>query len=461
MITDFNNSGDGYGLEEDDYRVIPRSRYRKAIRNPFFRALILEMSLYEDEENTYYTGLLNTLSEHIVGTTPLILGDHPSPEVNISVEKAWLDWSAANGIGESIRQIRRNASKMGIGIGIPYNREDSIDEVPLSIRVVKCTDLTSPRGATKYDRIINGIEYDSNWDPYKIYVSTSDSFEPEPYYVKDILFYQKVIDGDPTLAAPECGPAFCLYPKIRRYMDAIVSGEEFKASMPMAVELDPNVYTPQDAGIEGAPKGSMKYKPNTIPTLPPGTKLAGLPPGTSSSDKKAFMELVVAAAARCVNMPKNIAMADSSGHNMATAAIDIQPWEDHVKIERFDFKRMVIKLVKMWHERAIRTTGYIDIRARNKFKFDVAYDKTFQHPDPKKRADSRTVDLKSGSTTLHRIYTDSGMNVERELNKEAKTLGITRQRLNEMIIATRVSKPDMLMEDAADEAVTRRQEDEE
>jgi len=121
----------------------------------------------------------------------------------------------------------------------------------------------------------------------------------------------------------------------------------------------------------------------------------------------------------------------------------------------------VIKLVKMWHERAIRTTGYIDIRARNNFKFDVAYDKTFQHPDPKKRADARTVDLKSGSTTLHRIYTDSGMNVERELNKEAKTLGITRQRLNEMIIATRVSKPDMLMEDSADEAVTRRQEDEE
>jgi hypothetical protein len=436
---------------EEDYRTIPRNQYNRAIKNPRFRQVIIDASLYEDDENTYYNGILNTVAEHCVGTVPLILGTSPSQEANRSVENRWLLWASMNGIGESIRLIRREACKTGLGIGIPYIKkdvdpDDPLDPLGLRIRVVPSTRLKTPQGAGVKDRIVSGIEYDENWDPKKIYVGQSDSWDVKEYDVKDILFWTKRRGEDQTYYAPECGSAFCLYPKVRRYLEATVAGEEFKATMPMAVELDPMVYTPQDAGIEGVPSGSYKYEPNTIPTLPPGAKLNGLPVGTSSTDKIAFMKFVIAAAARCVNMPMNIAMGDSSGHNMATASIDIQPWEDKVRNDRFDFAQIPHRVFYEWHKRAILISGYLDIRARKGFVYELGYDKTFQHPDPQKRANSRATDLASGATTLHRVYSEQGLNAERELDKEARTLGISREELNKIIIAARAKAPMLLQE---------------
>jgi hypothetical protein len=444
-VSIISNSSPG----EEDYRIIPKREYKRALRNPYFRKLVIDSSLYEDEENSYYAGILNTVAEHCVGTVPLILGSSENQEANRSVENKWLLWAALNGIGESIRVIRREACKTGLGIGIPYVKEDvdpddPVDPIGLRIRIVSSTKLSTPMGASVKDRIFNGIEYDSNWDPKKIYIQEFGSYEPKEYNVKDILFWTKYRGDESTWYHPECGPAFCLYPSVRRILNSVVAAEEFKASMPMAVELDPSVYAPEDA--KQVPTGSFKYQPNTVPTLPPGTKLVGMPPGTSSVDKVQFMKFLIAAAARCVNMPMNIAMGDSSGHNMATAAIDIQPWQDRVKIDRFDFSRISHSVFNDWYRRAILVSGYLDIRARSKFSYELGYDKTFEHPDPQKRANSRSVDLASGATTLHRIFSEQGLNVERELNKEAKTLGISREDLNKILISIRASAPKMLEE---------------
>ncbi len=441
-----SNTNDASNPSEN-WRSIPRD-YRRAISNPFFRKKIKETSVLEDEENSYYCGILNTIAEHCCGSVPMILGNHTIPLVNDIVEDKWMEWAIMNEIGVAIRQIRRGAARTGLGIGIPYKKPN--DPIGFGIKTVSSLRLANPRTVKPGDRIYDGIEYDENWDVLKIYIQ-EDGPDPTEYAAKDILLWFKRTTEDMITGLPECGPAFCLFPSIKRFLDAIVRGEEFKACIPMAITLNPDVYTPEDA--TQIPTGMFKYEPGTIPTLPPGTNLEGLNVSSQSDDRTKYVHLIVAAAARCVQMPKNIALGDSSNSNMATAAIDIQPWINRVNIDRVDFQPVIRKVFQMWYDRAILLStssgSYLPVQARSNFTYDINYDSTFEHPDPGKRANARAVDLASGSTTLHQVYTRQGLNPRRQLDREARTLGISREYLNELIIAAR-TKATFLLQDPED-----------
>lgn len=420
----------------NDPRILPVRDYKLAKRNPFFRERLRETSICEDDENSFYTGILDTAAEHCLGTVPMIMGHHTSPEANDSVEDRFRQWAINNSIGSALRMIRRGAMRTGIGIGIPYRKEGARDQVKLAIKTICSTHLKTPIDAAWEDRIRDGIEYDKYGDPVKIYLQSEDPYKPQEYAIKDIIFWYKNTSEETHIGTPECGPAFCLFPSIRRFMDAVVKAEEFKACIPMAVELDAQVYA---QGTESLPTGSFEHEPGMVPTLPPGAKLTGLNVSPQGAERVQYIQLVMTAAARCIQMPKNIALGDSSGHNMATAAIDIQPWVSAVKTDRIDFEPVVRQVFDLWYNRAVLISDYLDYRARSKFTYNIQYDVTFEHPDPNKRANARAVDLASGATTLHKVYTDQCLNPRREMDREAQMLGITRQQYNELIMANRVA----------------------
>lgn len=423
------------GLSPDrlspDYRL-----YQTAIKNPYLRRHLVDCSIAEDEENSYYNGILNTVAMHCVGTMPILLSDTQNESIDDSLELRWLAWGAQNEIGSALRQVRRDAALTGIGIGIPYTKPTAIDPVKLAIRNVPSTQLITPPGSGIEDRIINGIEYDANWDPIKIYVlKDKGSLDYASYYVKDILFFYKKTK---YMGTPECGPAFTMYPSINRFLKAVVRGEEYRESVPMAMEQDPSYYTITNK----APlTGKFEYEPGMVPTLPPGTKLVGLPAGATASDRVGILKLMVAAAARCVNMPGNLALGDSSGHNMATAQVDIQPWKVFVETDRFDFQPQIVNLFWQWHSEAQLIESYLTTSARNiaknKFIPFWNYDVLFHHPDPGKMANARATDLKSGATTLTRVYAEQGKKAIRELRKDAKLYGITVEELLKILLQSR------------------------
>src|SRR5690606_37204791 len=145
--------------------------------------------------------------------------------------------------------------------------------------------------------------------------------------------------------------------------------------------------------------------------------------GSSSADKASMIKTMASACALCVQMPGNLATGDSSNMNMATAQVDIQPWKNKVNIDRFDLEPILRRSFKQWWQRA-QLTDLIPAAARAQnqdfYPHIYAYDSLFQHPDPLKNATARLTDLKSGSTTLHRIYTEMGKNPKRELTAEAE-----------------------------------------
>jgi hypothetical protein len=359
-----------------------------------------------------------------------------------------------NAIGRVYRELRKQAALTGIGIGIPFKRESTQNPIHLSYKVYGFDALKTPYDALPTDRIWNGIEFDKNWEPARFHLIDLDSKlttlpgnytkDTKEYTVDEVLNWSNGYEKGVLTPLPECLAAFQIYPFIRRFLQAAIEGEEFRASFPMALEVDANYYS---IGSNATPpRGEFEYEPRTVRTLPPGTKLAGLPSGMSSTEQTKLIRLFASTCALTVNMPANIALGDSSDSNMASAQVDVQPWANKVNIDRFDMEPMFRKSFNEWYSVAILKEGVFENRASLARKYPQRYPHIYvytdihSHPDPGKRANARATDLASGSTTLNRIYSSLGLNARRELVREAELLGITLEEYQQIIISSRSAK---------------------
>lgn len=432
MLTLLNHTSN----ESDDWLKIDRTAIKQQLSNPHFRSRLKDVSIFEDESDVHYATLLNLVADHNVGSVPLLTSEHEDNEAADEIEDAFLEWAIFNQIGLSLRMLRRSACKNGLAIGIPQISQNPKEPIGFYIRDVSPSRLTTPLDAKASDRIIDGIQYNKNWEPIAIFIKTEDVLNPQEYQVKDIIFWMKRVIEDQYYPIPECAQALCLFPSIRRFFKAVVKGEEFKASIPMACKLDPTIWKPQDTN-QSLPVGSFEYEPNMVPTLPPGVELQGLNVGSHSQDRADYTRLVISAAGRIKKCPANLLLGDSGNLNMSASQVDLQPWQDEVERDRVDFKPIVIQTINWWKERAIGTLGYLSQKAKKDLKYSLGYTTTFQHNDPKKRADARQTDLASGSTTLVEIWNQKCGNFRRAIAQEAKNLGISIQELKVKLIESR------------------------
>lgn len=427
------------------YDTLPPEEWRAAKKviqdNPLLRKRFIQFSLEEYDRNVYYNSVINTLSNQVIGPCQSILGLSEKENLNSIVEVQFEEWVRANKIGTVTREFRKKAALTGLALAIPYkyNNHD-LHPVQTSFNVYGANDLETPWNASPSDRICNGIQYDKDWNITAFHFKQESNDlknVTKEFRVHEVIFWSKNYLAGRLDPIPECLPAFFIYPLMRRYLEASIKGEEFRMSFPMAVEVDAGIYRPDISGE--APTGYFEYQPNTIPTLPPGTSLKGIPgSGSSSADKDKLLRTMAGACALTLSMPTNLAIGDSSNSNMASAQVDIQPWKNKVNIDRFDLEPTLRQMFKEWWSRIQYIPGIIPRSARsNFFPHQYVYDPLFNHPDPLKCANARMVDLSSGVDLLSRIYAENGQNPKRAIEKEAKLLGISYEEMCNVILSSR------------------------
>ena len=455
-----------------NYDTLPPEKVRAAATQlPFVRTAMIQFSKDEYDRNPYYASVINNLGSHTIGPAPNIIGVSDNTTFNDMVEDGHVEWIRDNSIGHVFREIRKQAALTGLGFGIPFKKQSSINPIQLGYKVYGADQLKTPADALPSDRIFSGIEYDSNWEPYKFHVLDQDytllnyKYAPQQtkeYTVDELIYWSKGYENGLMIPLPECLAAFQIYPFIRRFLQAALEGEEFRASFPIAIEVDATVYSP--ANKREPPRGEFEYEPRTIKTLPPGTKLAGLPGGISSNEQAKLVRLFASTCALTVNMPANIALGDSSDSNMASAQVDVQPWANKIAIDRYDMEPMFRKVFKSWYSLATLKDGVFRTRSTlyraypEMFPHIYVYPDIHSHPDPMKRASARAMDLASGSTTLNRIYSQLGTNARRELVREAELLGITLEEYQKIIISSRSQRSIEVVMEQTKEQVNANQE---
>lgn len=421
--------------------VLPPREMRAAMDLPWVRGQMIRFSRDEYERNPYYASVVNKQSEQTIGPCPTMIATSEESEANDLMEDSHQEWTQLNLIGKNLRDFRKEACLTGIGLAIRFKMKTD-HPVKVGYKIYGGDVLVNPPGTSPEDRIVDGIQYDEDWEPVKFFFS-NDAFGEDPieYDAKDVLYWSKGYESGRIRITPECISGFTVYPFIRRYLQASIEAAEFRTSFPMALELDTNIYGKNDAyKLQGLSK--FQYQPRSVPTLPVGTSLKGLPQGTSSDQMERMIRSMASACALSIDMPANLALGDSSDSNMASAQVDIQPWKNRVNIDRFDLLRIKRRMFKDWYTRARLIRGLTPAIARDKdyeswFPHNYVYDPLFQHPDPLKNANARMIDLTSGSSTLNRSYAELGRNARRDLERESKLLGISYQELAQHYLAAR------------------------
>lgn len=423
-----------YAKSSDPF-VVQRNIYKQ--KTPIFRGTLINCSLIEDEENPYYSGVLNTLSEHCCGSIPIPVALVDEDQLCDAIEDRFIQWGVENKIGAAIREMRRVAARSGIAVAIPIRIETEHD-IKLSFQIVGAEYLKSPSLKSGVSDVVDGVEFYANGQVKAVYIQEEGKHEPTKYYNlpsnkrnKCIVFTRKRVHQ----FWPECAPAFQMYPSIRRFIANVLKTAENQTSIPMALEFDPVHYP---VNVEYS-KDKFEYEPGFIPNIPPGAKLVGLDFGKVSDDRSKFVDLMVGSASRCIQMPTILALGDSSDSNMATAHIDLQPWSYAVKIDRFDFEQPIRYFFWMWYDLARLMPGYLPSSARQYKRPPITfhYNVLFEHPDPGKRANARATDLESGAATLTRIYNEQGLVARREIQKDCKLFKITPQEYFKLLLQAR------------------------
>lgn len=439
--------------------LLPPREMRAALDLPWVRETMIRFSRDEYERNPYYASVVNKQAEQTIGPCPTMIASSEDSDANDMMEDAHQQWTQLNMIGKSLRDFRKEACLTGIALALRYKLTQTDHPVKTGYKIYGGDILKTPPGASIEDRILDGIEYNEDWEPIKFYLA-NDTFdsEPIPYDAKDVIYWCRTYEHGRLRAIPECVAGFTVYPFIRRYLQASIEGAEFRTSFPMALELDPTLYKANDA-MKLKSLEKFQYQPRTVPTLPVGTKLQGLPQGAGADQTERIIRTMASACALSIDMPANLALGDSSDSNMASAQVDIQPWKNRVNIDRFDLQGVKRRMFKDWYIRARLIRGLTPALARDDdyaqwFPHTYVYDPLFQHPDPMKNANARTMDLIAGTATLNKIYAELGKNARRELATEAKLLGITYEEHIGHILAARTKLSIQILSGETEDAQT-------
>jgi capsid protein len=205
----------------------------------------------------------------------------------------------------------------------------------------------------------------------------------------------------------EIAPALPKFAMLRRYALAVLASAETAADFAMFLQAD--------AGPDGTianldPMDLLDIERNMMTVLPEGWKMGQSKAEQPITGYREYVDAVLNEIARCLNMPFNVAAANSAGYNYSSGNLDHQVYFRQLEIERADLVRVVLMpMWRMWLREAV-LAGAVP---RSAFGIPVVWGwDGLETMDPVKQAVSNEMNLNNLSTNLRTIYGKRGQDWE-------------------------------------------------
>jgi capsid protein len=198
-------------------------------------------------------------------------------------------------------------------------------------------------------------------------------------------------------------PALPLFAQLRRYTLAVLAAAE------TAADFAAVLYTDAPANGEAQPLEPLDLvalEKRMATVMPDGWKLSQIhaeQPATSYSE---FKREILSEIGRCLQVPVNILLGDSSKHNYASGRLDHQTFFKSIKVEQSHCEQIVLnKIFDLWYREAFRIGLFSE--QKNKLPFQNINDRRNRQDNVISQYSLHSVKLKEISDQRERFISPS------------------------------------------------------
>ena len=369
---------------------------------PSIRAVLRSRARHEYMNNGYCRGMLDTKARYVFGTTPKINFMTSNDGLNQYVEDLFMKWAQEIKLGYKLRSFLVSKYRDGDGFLNLFTNPKLKHEVKLDLRPIDGARITQGYGSEWDENHFDGIDFDSYGNPttYHVYPTTfggilSGFGKPIKISTANMIHYFTEVLPEQHRGVSDIAPALMLFGDLRQYTQAIIRAAKMAANFTGVLESNSDEITPVNFDTASA----IDYEMDCMLTLPGGWKMHQMDAGNSPQQYQAVKPEIINEIARCISMPRNIALGNSSEYNYSSGQLDHGDFEKSIQAERFDIIYSVLeKIFSAWYAEAqlITVDGRnllppLDTAPRHRWLFDGMI-----HGDPVKSAKAAETRIASG-----------------------------------------------------------------
>lgn len=395
------------------------------------RRTLRSRSRYEVGSNGYVDGMVQTDSNYLMGTGPGLRMETGNAGFNQAVEAVWKEWTKAIKLRRKLWCMAHAKTQDGEAFALLSDNPRVKHRILLDLRLIEAEQCTTPFlpidpnyiDGVRIDEFENVLWYDilpehpgSNLGQL--------SFEPERVPAEFVVHWLKLRRPGQQRGVPEFTSTLPVGASSRRFREATIAAAETAADLNVLLktQMSPNVDPD-----EVAPLSTQEIQKRMMTTLPMGWDGMHMKSEHPNATYESFFRQQLNEMARPKSMPYNVAACDSSSYNYASGRLDHQTYFGTLNIDRLDCEELVLDKIfsQFWSEATI-VYGWRDRGADPDRPPLHGWDWP-KHPvaDLKSEAAASDTNLKNGSLSLSRHYSERGLDFEDELQAMARDYGLS------------------------------------
>ena len=399
----------------------------RAANSPEIRRTLRNRARYERDNNSYCSGMLETVASHTIGTGPRLQIRTSNAAFNRRVMSSFEEWTAAIGLAEKLRTFREARGVDGEGFLLITNNPRLRTPVQLDLTDVEADQIATPGPTLPSKTAVDGIEFDRWGNPAFYHLleshpgdlsSTSwGGFTRLPAEV--VLHWFKRRRPGQARGVSELTPALPLYALLRRYGLATVSAAEIAAlfAAMLKSQLPPDDDTEALTAFD-----TQSIERGTMTVLPDGYDITQLKAEQPTTNYEMFERAILRQIARCLHIPRSIAAGDSADLNYSSGRLDHQVYHWMIWTDRYFLETAVLdRIFREWvaESRMADPSLWSGVAATEPLRHGWNWD-GFKHVDPEKEANAQHQRLLNGTTSPQRECAEEGYSFAETLDEIAE-----------------------------------------
>ena len=328
-----------------------------ASMTPEIRRTLRNRARLEVANNSYARGMVLTLADVCIGTGPRLQMLSEDEDFNSIVEEEFVAWSEAIRLAERLKTLRMSKIGDGEAFAAILKNPKVKHPVEIDIRPIEADRVTTPYPTITNE--VDGIEYDRFGNPIQYHVSSEHPGDSSIWYgtfetipAEYMIHWYRSDRPGQSRGLPEIMPALPLFAQLRRYTLAVLAAAE------TAADFAAVLYTDAPANGEAQPLEPLDIitlEKRMATVMPDGWKLGQIRAEQPTTSYSEFKREILGEIGRCMQVPVNILLGDSSKHNYASGRLDHQSFFKSIKVEQTACEQVVMfPIFEAWYREALR-----------------------------------------------------------------------------------------------------------